>query len=84
MKERFKSIPSIVGLDSLVVSGDVWFGSGVTLKVSQILLDQNCSIVLKSSRTSKSGEKKGTVLTNVCLCISVFLRGMSVSTLDWV
>lgn len=29
---RFKSIPSIVDLDSLKVSGDVWFGSGVVLK----------------------------------------------------
>ncbi|KAI3445268.1 hypothetical protein Pfo_001933 [Paulownia fortunei] len=29
---RFKSIPSIVDLDSLKVSGDVWFGAGVTLK----------------------------------------------------
>ncbi|CAN6975031.1 unnamed protein product [Brassica oleracea var. botrytis] len=29
---RFKSIPSIVELDSLKVSGDVWFGSGVVLK----------------------------------------------------
>ncbi|XP_051117710.1 UTP--glucose-1-phosphate uridylyltransferase [Andrographis paniculata] len=29
---RFKSIPSIIELDSLKVSGDVWFGSGVTLK----------------------------------------------------
>ncbi|GAB4836117.1 UTP--glucose-1-phosphate uridylyltransferase [Ancistrocladus abbreviatus] len=30
--KRFKSIPSIVELDSLKVSGDVWFGAGVTLK----------------------------------------------------
>uniref|UniRef100_A0A0D9VBD5 UTP--glucose-1-phosphate uridylyltransferase n=1 Tax=Leersia perrieri TaxID=77586 RepID=A0A0D9VBD5_9ORYZ len=29
---RFKSIPSIVELDSLKVSGDVWFGSSITLK----------------------------------------------------
>ncbi|PHT64645.1 UTP--glucose-1-phosphate uridylyltransferase [Capsicum annuum] len=29
---RFKSIPSIIDLDSLKVTGDVWFGSGVTLK----------------------------------------------------
>ncbi|KAF2325702.1 hypothetical protein GH714_033349 [Hevea brasiliensis] len=29
---RFKSIPSIVELDSLKVTGDVWFGTGVTLK----------------------------------------------------
>lgn len=31
-EKRFKSIPSIVGLESLKVTGDVWFGSGVTLK----------------------------------------------------
>ncbi|AQK49525.1 Putative DEAD-box ATP-dependent RNA helicase family protein [Zea mays] len=30
---RFKSIPSIVELDSLKVSSDVWFGSGIVLKV---------------------------------------------------
>lgn len=29
---RFKSIPSIIDLDSLKVTGDVWFGAGVTLK----------------------------------------------------
>jgi len=29
---RFKSIPSIVELDSLKVAGDVWFGAGVILK----------------------------------------------------
>ncbi|XP_062107647.1 UTP--glucose-1-phosphate uridylyltransferase [Humulus lupulus] len=29
---RFKSIPSIVELDSLKVTGDVWFGSGIILK----------------------------------------------------
>jgi UTP--glucose-1-phosphate uridylyltransferase len=32
-QRRFKSIPSIVGLDSLKVAGDVWFGAGVILKV---------------------------------------------------
>ncbi|RWW22884.1 hypothetical protein BHE74_00011679 [Ensete ventricosum] len=30
---HFKSIPSIVELDSLKVSGDVWFGAGIVLKV---------------------------------------------------
>ncbi|XP_020092321.1 UTP--glucose-1-phosphate uridylyltransferase [Ananas comosus] len=30
--KRFKSIPSIVELDSLKVSGDVWFGARVVLK----------------------------------------------------
>ncbi|KAL0430642.1 UNVERIFIED_CONTAM: UTP--glucose-1-phosphate uridylyltransferase [Sesamum radiatum] len=29
---RFKTIPSIIELDSLKVTGDVWFGAGVTLK----------------------------------------------------
>ncbi|ESW13954.1 hypothetical protein PHAVU_008G240600 [Phaseolus vulgaris] len=29
---RFKSIPSIVELDTLKVAGDVWFGAGVILK----------------------------------------------------
>ncbi|CAI0377487.1 unnamed protein product [Linum tenue] len=31
-QSRFQSIPSIVELDSLKVTGDVWFGTGVTLK----------------------------------------------------
>ncbi|XP_077219547.1 UTP--glucose-1-phosphate uridylyltransferase [Tasmannia lanceolata] len=52
---RFKSIPSIIELDSLKVSGDVWFGSGITLK-------GNVSI------TAKPGEKleipDGVVLAN--------------------
>ncbi|KAL9261761.1 UTP--glucose-1-phosphate uridylyltransferase-like protein [Drosera capensis] len=30
--KRFKSIPCIIELDSLKVTGDVWFGSGVVLK----------------------------------------------------
>ncbi|KAK9282814.1 hypothetical protein L1049_011036 [Liquidambar formosana] len=38
---RFKSIPSIIELESLKVTGDVWFGSGITLKVSNMLL-LNC------------------------------------------
>ncbi|XP_022759379.1 UTP--glucose-1-phosphate uridylyltransferase isoform X2 [Durio zibethinus] len=29
---RFKSIPSIIDLDSLKVTGDVWFGGGIVLK----------------------------------------------------
>ncbi|KAF1891049.1 hypothetical protein Lal_00001185 [Lupinus albus] len=29
---RFKSIPSIIGLDSLKVAGDAWFGASITLK----------------------------------------------------
>ncbi|KAK4285158.1 hypothetical protein QN277_001893 [Acacia crassicarpa] len=31
-QSRFKSIPSIVELDSLTVRGDVWFGANITLK----------------------------------------------------
>ncbi|KAK4738378.1 hypothetical protein R3W88_002075 [Solanum pinnatisectum] len=31
-RSRFKSIPSIIELDSLKVTGDVWFGTGITLK----------------------------------------------------
>ncbi|BAT77440.1 hypothetical protein VIGAN_02001900 [Vigna angularis var. angularis] len=31
-QSRFKSIPSIIELDSLRVRGDVWFGSNITLK----------------------------------------------------
>ncbi|XP_021299203.1 UTP--glucose-1-phosphate uridylyltransferase [Herrania umbratica] len=29
---RFKSIPSVIDLDSLKVTGDVWFGTGIILK----------------------------------------------------
>ncbi|KAJ4960485.1 hypothetical protein NE237_020395 [Protea cynaroides] len=29
---RFKAIPSIIELDSLKVTGDAWFGAGITLK----------------------------------------------------
>ncbi|KAK7250597.1 hypothetical protein RIF29_33126 [Crotalaria pallida] len=31
-RNRFRSIPSIIGLDSLMVRGDVWFGANITLK----------------------------------------------------
>ncbi|XP_051131410.1 UTP--glucose-1-phosphate uridylyltransferase-like [Andrographis paniculata] len=30
--KRFKSIPNVLALDSLKVTGDVWFGDGITLK----------------------------------------------------
>lgn len=32
-QSRFKSMPSIIRLDSLKVAGDVWFGADVILKV---------------------------------------------------
>ncbi|KAJ1411725.1 UDPGP family [Sesbania bispinosa] len=31
-QSRFRSIPGIIGLDSLMVRGDVWFGTNITLK----------------------------------------------------
>ena len=34
--KRFKAIPSILHLDSLKVIGDVWFGSGIFLKVCDL------------------------------------------------
>ncbi|XP_024977780.1 UTP--glucose-1-phosphate uridylyltransferase-like isoform X1 [Cynara cardunculus var. scolymus] len=53
--KRFKSIPSIIALDSLKVSGDVWFGASVVLKGKVVV-------------AAKSGEKleipDGTVLEN--------------------
>lgn len=42
-QSRFKSIPSIINLDSLKVEGDVWFGAGITLKV--LLKQQRCSLL---------------------------------------
>jgi UDP-N-acetylglucosamine pyrophosphorylase len=33
---RFESIPDCLELDSLTVSGDVTFGKGVSLRVSEI------------------------------------------------
>ncbi|KAL0005480.1 hypothetical protein SO802_013041 [Lithocarpus litseifolius] len=44
---RFKSFPSIVELDSLKVTGDVWFGADVTLKVSPPL---SCFFYLKGPK----------------------------------
>ncbi|KAB5560807.1 hypothetical protein DKX38_005764 [Salix brachista] len=52
---RFKSIPSIIELDSLKVAGDVWFGANITLK-------GKVSIVMKSG--VKLEIPDGTVLQN--------------------
>ncbi|KAJ6396604.1 hypothetical protein OIU77_021599 [Salix suchowensis] len=52
---RFKSIPSIIELDSLKVAGDVWFGANITLK-------GKVSIVVKSG--VKLEIPDGTVLQN--------------------
>lgn len=54
-QSRFKSIPSIVELDSLSVRGDVWFGADVTLK-------GNVTIVAKPGM--KLEIPAGTVLEN--------------------
>lgn len=37
---RFETIPDMLELDHLTVSGDVTFGKGVTLKVSGVAPDQ--------------------------------------------
>ena len=37
--KRFKSIPSIIELDSLKVNGDVWFGKDIVLKVRTYYVD---------------------------------------------
>lgn len=37
-QSRFKSIPSIIELDSLRVAGDVWFGADITLKGKVIIV----------------------------------------------
>ncbi|WRX24175.1 Small ribosomal subunit protein uS2 - like 2 [Theobroma cacao] len=34
-QSRFKTIPSIIRLDSLEVTGDVWFGADITLKTAR-------------------------------------------------
>ncbi|KAI4302866.1 hypothetical protein MLD38_038565 [Melastoma candidum] len=52
---RFKSIPSIIDLESLKVSGDVWFGSDVKLK-------GNVSIVARPGTTIEVPD--GTELEN--------------------
>lgn len=54
----FKSIPSIVELKSLKVSGDVWFGSGIVLKVAitgkpGVKLETPDGTVLKNKVTSQ-------------------------------
>ncbi|KAG8890387.1 UTP-glucose-1-phosphate uridylyltransferase [Tulasnella sp. 332] len=37
-KKRFRTIPNILELDHLTVSGDVWFGRGVTLRGTVIIV----------------------------------------------
>lgn len=43
---RFKSIPSIIELDSLKVTGDVWFGAGVVLK-GKVVIDAKPGVKLE-------------------------------------
>ena len=42
--ERFQTIPDILELDHLTVSGDVTFGKGVTLKVSEVINEQHTTL----------------------------------------
>ncbi|PVF94665.1 putative UTP-glucose-1-phosphate uridylyltransferase [Serendipita vermifera] len=37
-QKRFRSIPNILELDHLTVSGDVWFGKGITLRGTVIIV----------------------------------------------
>jgi len=47
---RFASIPDMLELDHLTVSGDVTFGKGVTLKVFRLLsIFTGCFCVLHNS-----------------------------------
>ncbi|KAG6777289.1 hypothetical protein POTOM_017108 [Populus tomentosa] len=66
---RFKSIPSIIELDSLKVAGDVWFGANVTLKgkvsivvKSGVKLEIPEGVVLENKRTSKEVARRNNVL----------------------
>ncbi|KAJ6935908.1 hypothetical protein NC652_010829 [Populus alba x Populus x berolinensis] len=66
---RFKSIPSIIELDSLKVAGDVWFGANVTLKgkvsivvKSGVKLEIPEGVVLENKRTSKEVARSNNVL----------------------
>jgi UTP--glucose-1-phosphate uridylyltransferase len=48
--ERFQTIPDILELDHLTVSGDVTFGKGVTLKVSEVINEQHTTLTLDGNR----------------------------------
>ncbi|KAK9106489.1 hypothetical protein Syun_022500 [Stephania yunnanensis] len=57
---RFKSIPGIIELDSLKVSGDVWFGDGVILKDTHRACyapKTMCAPKVQGSISAKSGVK---------------------------
>ncbi|OMO94131.1 Ribosomal protein S2 [Corchorus capsularis] len=45
-QSRFKTIPSIIGLNSLEVIGDVWFGADITLK-GKVRIAVDPGVVLK-------------------------------------
>ncbi|OMO84852.1 Ribosomal protein S2 [Corchorus olitorius] len=45
-RSRFKTIPSIIGLNSLEVIGDVWFGADITLK-GKVRIAVDPGVVLK-------------------------------------
>ncbi|GMH10253.1 hypothetical protein Nepgr_012094 [Nepenthes gracilis] len=66
--KRFKSIPSIIELDSLKVTGDIWFGAGVTLKGK---MEQRFrirkSMVLRTFESRRPARNNG-VVTGCSFC----------------
>ncbi|KAJ7072205.1 UTP-glucose-1-phosphate uridylyltransferase [Mycena amicta] len=70
--KRFKSIPSIVDLDLLTVSGDIYFGAGVTLRGTVIILANDGQCV-----TIPDGAVLADRLVNGNLTVIVRLRRLS-------
>lgn len=63
--KRFKSIPSIIELDSLKVSGDVWFGENIVLKVKL-----NTLSLISNTRASVGYMISVKVIANLLLVVS--------------
>ncbi|CAD6573815.1 MAG: UTP-glucose-1-phosphate uridylyltransferase [Tremellales sp. Tagirdzhanova-0007] len=51
-EKRFKSIPNITELDHLTVSGDVWFGKGVRLAGTCIIVANEGNVIMIPDGTS--------------------------------
>lgn len=51
-EKRFKSIPNITELDHLTVSGDVWFGKGVRLAGTCIIVANEGNKIMIPDGTS--------------------------------
>lgn len=71
---RFKSIPSIIELDSLKVAGDVWFGSGVVLK-GKVSVKANPGTKLEIPDKSVIGNKV-TFIYKYCVLGTFMPRGI--------